>query len=101
MNALKINAITLKINFAKKLELQNALPDFDISDFSVVADEQIKVNDADSLESQRKATNAIQAIKTLGLNPSLKNAVNDAAWDAACYANLSHVDAANYAKSFI
>ena len=88
MNALKINAITLKINFAKKLELQNALPDFDISDFSVVTNEQMKVNDADSLESQKKAANAIQAIKTLGLNPSLKNTVNDAAWDAACYANL-------------
>ena len=101
MNSLKINTITQKIQLAKRLESENGLPDFDLSDFSAVSDEQIKADDADKRMQKIKAAMSIMAIKTLGLDPSLNTPVNTAAWDAVCYADLSSNDAAEYAKSFI
>ena len=101
MNTLKVNATTQKIQLAKLLESQNATPDFDLSDFSAISVEQLENIEADRLVNEANAANSIAAIKLLGLDPTLKNCVNDAAWDAVCYADLSSAEASQYAKSFI
>ena len=74
--------------------------DFDIDDFSIMTAEQLAKDDSEASINGANTVVCIAAIRSLGRQPHIKDAVSTAIWDAVFYAGANTEEAAEYGKSF-
>ena len=75
-------------------------PDFDIDDFSEMTSDQLAEVDAETSINGANTVVCIAAIRSLGRQSHIKDAVSTAIWDAVFYAGANAEEAAEYGKSF-
>ena len=74
--------------------------DLDIDDFSEMTADQLVEVDAELSINGANTVVCIAAIRSLGRQSHIKDAVSTAVWDAVFYAGANIEEAAEYGKSF-
>ena len=74
--------------------------DLDIDDFSEMTADQLAEVDAEASINGANTVVCIAAIRSLGRQSHIKDAVSTAVWDAVFYAGANIEEAAEYGKSF-